>query len=160
VELAHSTCSWPVPGTVDENSYGCTRYRGTCIFFSVFCLILCYCGPRPVFFIPLAYSNCLLPVSGASDVSAEDEEEFCYCRNMGILVTLEPLHKVLWGWSCYADQRVSKSRTKVSNLHSHCLEKLNSHLSTACPLYFTSTVIFASIVTLYTVTEVNRVNTW
>jgi hypothetical protein len=60
----------------------------------------------------------VLSVPGAPDVSTEDEEELGYRRNVGIMVTLEPLHKILWGWSCYADQRMSKSGTKVSILYS------------------------------------------
>ena len=62
----------------------------------------------------LDYMNITFPVSGASDVSAEDEQEFCQCRYVVFVVTLEPLHEVLRGRCCDADQRLSKWRTKVS----------------------------------------------
>jgi hypothetical protein len=51
---------------------------------------------------------------GASDVSAEDEQEFCYRRYVVFMVKMEPLYEVLRGWSIYADKRVSKWRKRVS----------------------------------------------
>lgn len=122
VELAHSSCSCSVVGTGNQNCY-CLYYNVSNLYFFKYF--------EPYFELLWATDYVLyisrlkeLSVSppGASDVSAEDEKEFCHCRNMDILVTLELLHKVLWGWSYYADQRVSKSRTKVSTLHSQCLE--------------------------------------
>jgi hypothetical protein len=122
VELAHSTCSCPVSGIGNKNSYY-LYYKVRNLHFLQYLepyFVLLWSTDH-ISYIP-GLKELSLSLPGASDVSAEAEEEFCYCRNMGILVTLEPLHKVLWGWSYYADQRVSKSRTKVSNLNSHCLE--------------------------------------
>jgi hypothetical protein len=45
---------------------------------------------------------------GASDVSAEDEQEFCYRRYVVFMVTMELLYEILRWWSSYADQRLSK----------------------------------------------------
>jgi len=65
--------------------------------------------------MPLKCKNITFLFPGASDVSAEDEQEFCYRRYVVFVVTMEPLYKVLRGRSSYADQRLSKCRKRVSS---------------------------------------------
>jgi hypothetical protein len=116
------TCQCSVTGRADENCYSLYRKIRNVHFLpyllpcSVLLLTTCY-----ILYTPGLYEvSCVF--AGASDVSAENQEESCCCGNVGILVTLEPLHEVLWGWSCYADQRVSRSRTKVSIFHGNFFE--------------------------------------
>lgn len=67
-----------------------------------------------VFVVPQNCRNITFLFPGASDVSAEDEQEFCYRRYVVFMVTMEPLYEVLRGRSSYADQRLSKWRKRVS----------------------------------------------
>lgn len=67
-----------------------------------------------VFIVPLNCKNITFLFPGASYVSAEDEQEFCYRRYVVFMVTMEPLYEVLRGRSSYADQRLSKWRKRVS----------------------------------------------
>jgi hypothetical protein len=73
-----------------------------------------YFVPIDVFVVPLNCRNIIFLFPGASHVSAEDEQEFCYRRYVVFMVTMEPLYEVLRGRSSYADQRLSKWRKRVS----------------------------------------------
>lgn len=81
--------------------YWTLHFRQTVRYF--FCVYRLSCHMNITFLFP-----------GVSDVSAEDEQEFCYRRNVVVMVTVEPLYEVLRGRSSYADQGLSKWRKRVS----------------------------------------------